>query len=163
MASHSNQNVDFENFSVNAERTAEIRAQVERVRAENWIDQLSALAKELGETEEEGESNSQGSLPGLQTLKGNAIQVWRAPIGHVAEGTVIQVGGADLKVIFESESLLEIGFLPKNDEYVVFHLAHSRWEKLLEIVNSLAPELKAASKKKSERQAKWKARFEKQS
>jgi hypothetical protein len=161
-----NQNLDENNvehpedITITAERAKNIREQVARLRESNWMESLRAVAQELGEDWVETEDGESLPLPGLST-KGEVPKVFQAPQGHAAEGLRVVLQNTDLKVFFKNALLLELSFLPKDGEYVVYHLDESRLEELNGYVQSLEEIMKAARAAKTKRQAEWNARFAK--
>ena len=148
----------LEDYEVSSERAQSIREQVARLKEENWMDTFRTLAKELGEDYVEGEEGESLPLPGMQQ-KGEVPRVFRAPTGHSAEGLTIALQNADLKVLFKDELLVELTFLPKDGEYVVFFLNEERLPEIRSWVESLGEIIKAAKAAKTQRQAEWAKRF----
>jgi hypothetical protein len=149
----------LENFEVPAERAAQIRAQVARFKDADWNEEIKNLIQELGSEEKILESEDK-SLPGLFD-KAQTQKVYRAPEGHAAYGLSFVLVGADLKVLHNDISLLEVNFLPKGDDIIVFYLNEARLDELLGYLEALAPQIKEAKAAKGQRQAEWKARFNK--
>lgn len=152
---------DFENFEVSKERASEIREKVSRLREENWMETFRTLAKELGEDFVEGEEGQNLALPLGGGPKGEVPKVFKAPQGHPAEGLAIVLQNADLKVMHKDSLLVELSFLPKDGEYVVFFLDENRLPEIKGWVESLGEIIKAAKDVKAQRQAEWAKRFKK--
>lgn len=150
----------LEDYPVSAERAANIREQVSRLKEENWMETFRTLAKELGEEYTEGDEGENLSLPGM-SQKGEVPRVFKAPVGHPAEGLHIILQNADLKVVHQDQLLVELSFLPKDNEYVVFYLDENRLPEIRSWVASLEDFIKAAKAVKNQRQAEWAKRFNK--
>jgi|GEM_PF-2335860 len=149
-----------EDIVISAERANDIRGQVARLREAGWMESLRSVAQELGQDWIENDESGNLPLPGFST-KGEAPKVFSAPQGHASEGLRVALQNTDLKVFFKDALLLELSFLPKDGEYVVYFLDESRFEELSAYVQSLDEIMKAARAAKAKRQAEWNARFSK--
>jgi len=149
-----------EDINISSERAQSIRDQVSRLREAGWMESLRSIVQELGEEWIETEEGESLPLPGFST-KGEAPKVFNAPQGHSAEGLRVALQNTDLKVFFKNTLLLELSFLPKDAEYVVYYLDESRLEELNNHIQSLEEIMKAARAAKTKRQAEWNARFAK--
>lgn len=146
--------LDFENFAVEDERAAVIRERVRRIKEELDLEGLRLLATELG-TEQKDEEN--GFLPALLKEQGGKIYI--APPGHAADGFSLYLGGPDFHIRHGNRSWLELSYLPKGNDFVVFHLEENEFETLQNLKEMLKEEIKAARAKKSGRAAAFKAKF----
>ncbi len=153
----------LENYSVPIERAQEIRARVQRLREAGWVESLILLANELGVDAPKEASGETLALPGMEGDSAKDItRVFACPTGHLAQGLSISCSGNSLRVIKDGTSVLEVAYLPKDDDFLVYHLDDSRFDELNKhLSEDLALEIKAAKAKKNERQAAWKARFSK--
>jgi hypothetical protein len=153
----------LEEYSVSSERAQEIRNRVQKLKEAGWVDSLRMLAQELGEETPKEEAGETLALPGLGADSSKEeCRTYACPPGHPAEGLQVRSLGATLRVQKSGTSLLEITFLPKDEEFLVCHMSDDRFEELNQhLTMDLALEIKAAKAKKSERQAVWKARFSK--
>ncbi|MEO5667063.1 MAG: hypothetical protein ABIR96_03300 [Bdellovibrionota bacterium] len=149
-----------EDITITSERAQSIRAQVSRLREAGWMESLRAIAGELGTDWVETDEGESLPLPGFST-KGEVPKVFCAPQGHASEGLRVALQNTDLKVFFKDALLLELSFLPKDGDYVVYFLDESRLEELNGYVASLDEIMKAARAAKTKRQAEWSARFKK--
>jgi hypothetical protein len=149
-----------EDITISTERAQDIRAQVSRLRELGWMESLRSVAQELGHDYVENEDSGTLPLPGFST-KGEAPKVFSAPQGHPSEGLRVALQNTDLKVFFKDVLLLELSFLPKDAEYVVYYLDESRLSELSGYIESLDDIMKAARSAKSKRQAEWAGRFAK--
>ena len=151
---------EYADFEVPKERAEFIRAQLQSLRDLEVMENFRVLAKELGVETAEIDEDGTTQLPGF-TKKGDNPLVFAAPVGHPSEGLAIALQNTDLKLMFNKELLLEISFLPKDDEYAVFYMDESRIDDLNKWIESLGDFVSAAKAKKAERKAKWKGRFKK--
>ncbi len=151
---------EFLDFEVSADRAAFIREQVQSLRDLEVMSNFQLLAKELGEELLETDEDGTTQLPGF-SKKGDNPLVFTAPEGHSASGLQVALQNTDLKLLFEQKPVLELSFLPKDGEYVVFYMDETRIQDLKTWIESLSDFVTAAKAKKAERQAKWKSRFKK--
>jgi len=149
-----------EDITITSERAQNIRDQVARLREAGWMESLRSVAQELGEDYVETEEGGTLPLPGFST-KGEAPKVFTAPQGHSSEGLRVALQNTDLKVFFKEALLLELSFLPKDGEYVVYFLDEARLPELNGYIESLGEIMKAARAAKTKRQAEWAGRFAK--
>jgi len=150
----------LEDYQVSNERAQGIREQVARLKDENWMDTFRTLAKELGEDYVESAEGESLPLPGF-IQKGETPRIFTAPQGHAAAGLRIALQNADLKVLHNEDLLVELTFLPKDGEYVVFYLDENRLPEIRAWVESLEEIIKSAKAVKTQRQAEWAKRFKK--
>lgn len=150
----------WDNYSVEAERAGSIRERVQQLKELEVMDNLKLLAKELGEELSAKEDGETLDLPGLST-KGENPLVFSAPVGHPAEGLRVALQNTDLKVYAKESLILELTFLPKDGEFVVYFMDEEKLTDLSSWVASLKEFTDAAKAKKKERQAKWAKRFKK--
>jgi hypothetical protein len=148
-----------DDYQVPTDRATSIRAQVQLLKEAGWMDNLRTLVAEAGE---EVSSEDAPSLPGFSE-KSEGLRFWRAPEGHIAFGLQATFFNNELKVLMNGELLLELAFLPKDNEWVVYFVKEDNWDALCGWVASLEPEIKAARAKKTQRQSAFKARFNKSS
>jgi len=153
----------LEDFVVPTDRAQEIRARVQKLREASWVDSLNLLAIELGVEVPKDALGETIDLPGMGSESSkDDTRVFECPVGHAAEGLVITSSGNSLRVSKHGVSLLEIAYLPKDDDFLVYHLDDRHFDELNKnLSEDLQLEIKAARAKKSERQAAWKARFSK--
>lgn len=150
----------LEDYEVSNERAADIRQQVARLKEENWMETFRTLAKELGEDWVEGEEGTNLALP-FSVQKGETPRVFKAPSGHAADGLRIALQNTDLKVLHKDSLLVELTFLPKDGEYVVYYLDENRLPEIKLWVESLGELIQSAKAIKTQRQAEWAKRFNK--
>lgn len=146
--------LDFENFKVEAERASSIRDRVRRIKEELDLEGLRLLVTELGAEHKDDEGSF---LPTL--LKEQKALVYAGLPGHAADGFTLFLSGADFHIRFGKKSLLELSYLPKGGDFIVFHLEESEFETLQNLKEMLKEEIKAARAKKSGRAAAFKAKF----
>lgn len=147
-------NIDFENYSVEEERAKEIRGLVKNIKEQNWVEALKYLVEELGQVEVES-----GKQTGLDLLADHKVKVYRPNIENFDASAEIVLSGSELKLLLSGSSILEVNFLPKNDDYIVFYLDASKWELMQKLVSALQNQVTAAKQVKAERQAAFKAKF----
>jgi len=150
--------MDFENFTLDADRASVIRANIEKLKNEAFPEDLRLLALELGGEEKTNPNPEEGFF---SALKGEKVFIFRTPADHLAGATEVRVTGPELR-LYEGvppASLLELSFLPKGGEFLIFFVNEERTERLLELKALLKDEIKAARARKSERQASMKERF----
>ena len=146
--------LDFENFKVEADRATVIRDRVRLIKDELDLEGLRLLVSELG-TENRDEEN--GFLPNI--VKEQKSLQYIVPPGHPADGFQLFATGTDFHIRRGSRSLLEVSYLPKGGDFIVFHLEESEFESLQNLKELLKEEIKAARAKKSQRSAAFKAKF----
>lgn len=150
----------LENYEVAEERAAFIRNHIKELRELQVMENLKDLAKELGSELVEGDENGAVALPGF-AAKGESPLVFAAPEGHAADGLRIALQNTDLKVFKKEKMILELSFLPKDNDFVVFFLDEEELANLKGWMDSLKDFTDAAKAKKKERKAKWAKRFKK--
>ncbi len=148
------QELDFENFKVVKEREEQIRGHLERMKSENWMNDLKILALELGTETRDEES---GLIPGL--LKDNKSMVYNTPLDHAAGAWSLRLNGAEFRLFQDEKAVVEVSFLPKGEDFLLMYVDEGHIEKILALREALAAEIKAARAKKSQRQAKFKEAF----
>jgi hypothetical protein len=144
-----------DDYQVPAERAASIRSQVLLLKEAGWMDNLRTLVAEAGE---EVSGDDSPELPGFSE-KTEGLRFWRAPEGHIAAGLQATFHNNELKVSMNGDLLLELAFLPKDNEWVVYYLKEDHWDALCGWVTSLEPEIKGAKGAKTQRQSAFRARF----
>jgi hypothetical protein len=147
--------IDFENYSVPNERKLEVRSFVEALKQEPWVADVKTLVAELG-VEDLG-THGEPALPGM--LEETKARIYRAPEGTPAFGFEAVIQGSELKVYFERIIWMEIHFLPKGSEFLVFFVDENSFEDFKQKMIEIDELTKAAKGKKSVRAAEWKARF----
>jgi len=145
--------LDFETYSVEAPRAQSIREQIQKLREQNWAENLRLLAVERG-TDVIIENNGQ-----FEAAIGESAKAFTAPAGHPAEGLVVTLSGHELKVRYLNTDILELTFLPKNNEFAVFFLDDTQWDVLVKLMESVTLEVEIAKKAKSEKQAAFRRKF----
>lgn len=150
----------LENYEVAEERATFIRNHIKELRELEVMENLKDLAKELGSELTEADEDGSLALPGL-SAKGESPLVFSAPEGHPAEGLSIALQNTDLKVFKLEKLILELSFLPKDNDFVVFFLDEEELANLKGWMDSLKDFTEAAKAKKRERKAKWAKRFKK--
>lgn len=144
-----------DDYQVPADRAAAIRAQVQLLKEAGWMDNLRTLVAEAGE---ELSGDEAPELPGFSE-KTEGLRFWRAPEGHIAAGLQATFHNNELKVSMNGDLLLDLAFLPKDNEWVVYFLKEDHWDALCGWVTSLEPEIKGAKGQKTQRQSAFRARF----
>jgi hypothetical protein len=148
--------LDFENFSVEQERAQSIRDNVRRIKDELDLDGLRLLVSELG-----SEVRDEEAAQGLHSLlKDQSAKAFIPPADHVAGGFKITMASQEFQISFNNRSLLELSYLPKGNDFLVFHLEEADFAHLQNLKELLKEEIKAARAKKSSRAAAFKAKFE---
>ncbi len=153
-------NPDFLDIEVSEARAAFIRTQVQNLRELEVMENFRILAKELGEEALDTDEDGNTQLPGF-SKKGDQPLVFSAPSDHPSEGLQIALQNTDLKLLYNQDVVLELSFLPKDNEYVVFYMNENRIEDLKTWIESLNDFVVAAKAKKTERKTKWQSRFKK--
>lgn len=152
------QDIDFENFKVETDRATQIREHLARMKSENWMNDLKILVLELGEESKEKDEEA-GLIPGL--VKDQKIMVYRTPLDHAAGAWTFKLSGTDFRVFLDETSVVEISFLPKADDFLLMYVNETLIDRILTLRESLTAEIKAARAKKTQRQATFKAAFNK--
>jgi len=153
-------NIDFENYKVETDRALSIRQTLELLKSKNWIGDLKLLVTELG-VEKKDDSEESPTLPGIKTPADQKITLYQTPEGHpVSQDLKIELSGTELNVSLTDVSILEVGFLPKENDYALFYVDEIKFPELENMILQLEDQFKLAKSKKNERQATWKKRFE---
>lgn len=160
--------LDFENYSVETEKAGSIREKVAQLKNSTWIKDFKYLVQELGNTEQDSQVDA-----GLfaADAKGQDIKVFRMNLSlkdvgeESLEKTVefkITQSQSELKAFYGSDTLVEVAFLPKEDDYLLYSFRTDVWttfetngkEQLQELI-------KAAHSAKQKKQEAFKAKFSK--
>ena len=148
-----NLDVDFENFSLSEERPFTIRNNIEKIKHTSWVEDLKTLVMERG-AEERLDDGTDDFLPGI--MADSKPRVFRSE--KIAELKVF-LFGSELRVKRGDEMLLEVAFLPKDKEFVLYYVNDAKWAEISEVFEALLEEMKIAKKQKAERAAAFKAKF----
>jgi hypothetical protein len=149
------EDLDFENYTLEKERETEIRSHLDEIKTKDWLGDLLILLQECGETLV---IQAADELPGLG---GKAITSKVFELGLLAEQCDVQIelSANELFVRASGKSLLEISFLPKNNEFVLLFWNSSQGPLIETLKEVLAPAIKRARSRKSERQKAFQERF----
>lgn len=139
-----------------SDREVEIRSHLQEFKSRDWVGDLLILLNEMGETRTEEQDQS---LPGF----GKAItsKVFEWGLMEAKKEIQIELCAQELFVRKDQKSLLEMSFLPKNNEYILLYWDQSRAQELEEIREQLLANIKRAKQMKSERQKAFQDRFHK--
>jgi hypothetical protein len=149
-----NLDIDFENFHLSDERAFTIRNNVEKIKHTGWVEDLRTLILERG-AEERLEDGSDDFLPGI--VSDAKPRVFRSTKIHDLSASLL---GADMRVKLGPHILLDVSFLPKDKDFVIFFVNDQKWAEISEVFEILQEEMKTAKKQKSERAAAFKAKFQ---
>jgi hypothetical protein len=149
-----NLDIDFENFSLSDERAFNIRNNVEKIKHTGWVEDLRVLVTERG-AEERLDDTNDSFLPGI--VAGSKPRVFRSTKIH---DLCASLYGSDMKVKLGDTVLLEVSFLPKDKEFVLFYINDQKWSEISEVFEVLQDEMKSAKKSKTDRAASFKAKFQ---
>ena len=147
--------VDFENFSLSDERAHTIRNNIEKIKHTTWVEDLKTLVTEKG-AEERLDDGSDDFLPGI--VADSKPRVYRSDKFNDLRVTLY---GTELRVKHGDTMLLEVAFLPKDKEFVLYYVNDEKWSELSDVFDVLLDEMKIAKKLKAERAAAFKAKFSK--
>jgi len=156
---HEKLDVDFENFTVDESRAQNIRHSVETLKNSGWVVSWKLLLQELG-TDECPDSTDTPELPGLSA--DSTVRVFRCnETESVASGFMLALQAQDLRAYVDEKCLVEISFLPKEDEFAIFYIDENGFTRLPDIMQALELTIKSAKQRKSTRGNTWKERFTK--
>lgn len=148
-------NVDFENFSVPKERSTELRSAIQQVKEIGMVDMFKNLVQELGMEEV---SSQDDQVAGL--IKAKNPRVFRYPVGGGESESpklfeIFQFE-QELRATLGGESLLEVSFLPKDKDFVLFFVNNGFLEAWPTFAEHIAEVVKESEKMKNDRQRHFK-------
>jgi hypothetical protein len=144
-------------FTLSDERAVQIRSILALFKDKSYVADLKLLVTELGTEEDTAGHEEDPELPGLkQAVK---LKRYVCPEDQAASGFSIEEVGTEMRVFVNQRSVVELGFLPKDNESVVFYIDESLLPELEAKLGGLGGEVKRAKAIKSERKDVWKKRF----
>lgn len=148
------EDLDFENFKVEASRAQLIRERVLNVKNSKWLECAVMLLKELGQVDQEAmeDNGGQRQLSGIKAHGEDAPRIYAIKDeNHPAFGIVIRKNRSVYSVDFGSWNLLQLQVLPKENDFLVLHLEDEYSDFIEAILEALEPEMKRARSVKQER------------
>ncbi len=144
-------------FQLSDERAQQIRSVLGLFKDKDYVADLRLLVTELGSEEDTDGLEEDPELPGLkQAIK---LKRYVCPEDQAASGFSIEEVGTEMRVFVNQRPVVELGFLPKDNESVVFYIDETLLPELESKLGGLGNELKRAKTLKSERKDVWKKRF----
>ena len=138
--------IDFENYSVPAERATELRAILAKIKETSLIPDLRFLVQELG-------VQTQNHANKKDLFDDEKVQVFEHAPGR------IELRGHDLEFHINDKRVLLVTFLPKGDEFLILGFEDTAAEQIFELGTSMKEHVTKAKKAKSDRQAAFRSKF----